>query len=102
MDITIVKLITGEEVLGEVESENETLIVLKNPVGVAVVRGQDGGPSVGFAPFPLHAEQKSGIPVKLQKAHIVYSYVPDEPFIQNYDQLFGTGLVLPNKKIITG
>ena len=60
MNVLALKLITGEEILGEIESESETEFVLVNPVGIAVIRGKDGQPSVGFAPFPIHAEQKTG------------------------------------------
>ena len=60
MEIKAFKLITGEDILGEVESESETEFVLENPVGIAVVRDpKTGQPNIGFAPFPLHAEQKS-------------------------------------------
>ena len=58
MDIIVLKLTSNEEVLAEIESQSDTQFVLKNPVGVAIVRGTTGQPSVGFAPFPLHAEQK--------------------------------------------
>jgi hypothetical protein len=103
MDIKIFKLITGEEVLGEVESKDETEIVVINPVGVAVVRGKDGQPNVGFAPFPLHAEQKTDATVCFSKKNIVYSYTPAEDFINNYKQIFGSGIVVPpQKQIITG
>ena len=103
MEITAFKLITGEDVLGEIESQSETEYVLVNPVGIAVVRGQNGQPSVGFAPFPLHAEQKTGATIALAKKNVVYSYVPAEDFRRNYDSIFGLGLVLPgDKKIITG
>lgn len=97
------KLITGEEILGEIESESETEFVLCNPVGIAIVRGKDGQPSVGFAPFPLHAEQKTGLTVALSKKNVVYSYTPAEDFINNYNQIFGSGIVLPpTKSLITG
>jgi hypothetical protein len=103
MEIKIFKLVTGEEVLGEVESRDETEIVVVNPVGVAVVRGKDGQPNVGFAPFPLHAEQKSGSTVCFAKKNIVYSYIPAEDFVNNYNQIFGSGIVVPpTKQIITG
>lgn len=101
MDIIALKLITGEEILGEIESESETEFVLVNPVGIAVVRGQDGTPNVGFAPFPIHAEQKRGSTIALVKKHIVYSYVPAEDFINNYNQIFGSGIIVPNKQLIT-
>jgi hypothetical protein len=103
MRILTLKLVTGEEVLGEIESESETEFVLVNAVGIAVVRGKDGQPNVGFAPFPIHAEQKSGAVVALNKKSVVYSYVPAQDFINNYNQIFGSGIVVPpTKSLITG
>jgi hypothetical protein len=102
MDIIVLKLTSNEEVLAEIESQSDTQFVLKNPVGVAIVRGTTGQPSVGFAPFPLHAEQKSNATIAIDKAHVVYSYVPAEDFISNYNQIFGSGIVMPSKQIITG
>jgi hypothetical protein len=98
MVIIVLKLITGEEVLGEVQAQNETEWILENPVGIAVVRGKDGQPNVGFAPFPIHAPQKAGSIVALAKKHVIYSYVPAEDFITNYNQIFGSGIVLPPTK----
>ena len=103
MEVLALKLITGEDLLGEIESESETEFVLVNPVGIAVVRGKDGQPSVGFAPFPIHAAQKIGATVALAKKNVVYSYVPAEDFITNYSSIFGSGIVLPpTKQLITG
>ena len=102
MDVIGLKLITGEDLLGEVESQSETEFVFVNPVGISIVRGPDGQPSVGFTPFPLHAEQKSGTTVSIKKKHVVYDYVPAEDFITNYNQIFGTGIITPPKQIITG
>ncbi len=97
------KLITGEDVLGEIESESETEFVIENPVGIAVVRGKDGTPNIGFSPFPIHGEQKSGNLIAIAKKNVVYSYTPAEDFISNYNQIFGSGIVLPpTKSLITG
>jgi hypothetical protein len=103
MYVIVVKLVTGEDVLGELDSESPKEFVLKNPVGVSIVRGPDGQPNVGFTPFPMHAEQKSGTTMALSKSHIVYDYVPAEDFITNYNQIFGTGIITPpEKKLIVG
>jgi alpha-D-ribose 1-methylphosphonate 5-triphosphate synthase subunit PhnG len=103
MNIIAMKLVTGEDVLGELESQSETEFVIVNPVGITVVRGKDGNPSIGFSPFPLHAEPKTGATVALAKRNVVYSYVPAEDFINNYEQIFGTGLIVPKQQsIITG
>ena len=51
MNILALKLVTGEEVIGELESQSESEFVLVNPVGIAVVRNkQTGEPQVGFSP----------------------------------------------------
>ena len=102
-EVHTLKLVTGEEVLGEVESQSETEIVICNPVGVAIVRGQNGQPNVGFAPFPLHAAEEKDRTIAFQLKHVLYSYVPAEDFINNYNQIYGSGIVLPTpKQIITG
>jgi hypothetical protein len=103
MEIIALKLVTGEDVLGEVESQSESEFVIVNPVGIAIVRDKNGNPNVGFAPFPIHAEQKTDATVVLAKKHVVYYYTPAEDFITNYNQIFGSGIVLPpEKKLITG
>ena len=102
MEVIALKLITGEDVLGELESRDEDSLVIVNPVGIAVVRGKDGQPSIGFSPFPLHAEPKTGNKFTFSKKHVVYNYVPAEDFINNYKQIFGAGIITPNKQIITG
>jgi len=100
--IKILKLITGEEVLGEIENETEHPYRIKNPVGVSIVRQPSGQPGVGFTPFPLHAPQSKNSTIDLPPTSVVYSYEPAQDFIDNYNQIFGSGIVLPNKQLITG
>ena len=103
MKVLALRLVTGEDLLGELESESETEFVLVNPVGITVVRGKDGQPNVGFSPFPLHSEQKTGTTIALVKKHVVYSYIPAEDFVKNYNQIFGSGIILPpTNQLITG
>lgn len=105
MKINVLKFINNEEVLAEIESEDETHFVITNPVSIAVVRGSDGRPNVGFAPWPLHADApdpNKNTTFSLAKKHILYYYEPAKDFIDNYNQIFGSGIVLPNKQIITG
>ena len=103
MKILAMKLITGEEILGEIESESETEFVIENPVGIAIVRDpKTGQPNVGFTPFPLHAEQKKGSTLAITKKNVIYSYVPAEDFVNNYNSIFGAGIVISKQQIITG
>lgn len=105
MEIIALKLVTGEEILGELESmviDKTEKFRIKNPVGISIVRGKDGQPNIGFSPFPLHSEQKTGTTVDIHRSHVVYSYEPAEDFKNNYDQIFGSGIILPPKQLITG
>jgi hypothetical protein len=102
MEIRILKLVTGEEIIGELITDGGKFRI-KNPVIVAVMRGKDGTPNVGFAPFPTYAEEVKDAILEFRLEHVVYSYVPAADFCKNYEQIFGLGLILPgDKKIITG
>jgi hypothetical protein len=104
--LLIFKLISGEEILGDLEEEsilsaNATIRII-NPVGISYVQGQDGRPNIGFVPFPLYAPKTKNMVFDIDKDKVVYSYVPAEDFVNNYNQLFGSGIVVPQKQIITG
>ena len=101
MNIVALKLVTGEEILGESFLKAGTFTI-KNPVGITFHRGADGKPAVGFAPFPIHAEQKVDATIDIDSQHVVYSYEPAQEYIDNYNQIFGAGIILPNKTLITG
>lgn len=103
MEVLALKLVTGEDLMGEIESQSDTEIVIVNPVGIVTVRGKDGQPSIGFSPFPIHSEQKADATIAFARKHIVYSYEPAEDFVRNYNQIFGSGIIVPpQKQLITG
>ena len=100
--IQILTLVTGEEVLGEI-TKTDKIFTVKNPVGVVAVRGKDGQPNIGFSPFPLHADPVKDLTIDFSVDSVVYSYTPAQDFIDNYNQIFGSGIVLPKpKEIILG
>jgi hypothetical protein len=94
MAIKVLKLITGEDVLGDAETTQGEWYVT-NPVAISIVRGKDGSPNVGLSPFPLHAPQTKDAKIAIPLTSVVYFYVPAEDFITNYNQVFGSGIVLP-------
>jgi len=103
MTIIALKLITGEDVMGNLETESETEYVLENPVSIAVLNGPNGQPGIGLGNFPMYADpvQKSkGATFTLAKKHVVYYYTPAQDFINNYNQVFGSGIVVPPQKSI--
>ena len=97
MNMLILKLSSGEDVLSEIESESETEYVLFNPVIIAVMPNNNGKPNVEFLTFPLHSEAQKGKTYCLQKKAVVYSYVPGERYVENYNKIFSE-IVIPEKQ----
>ena len=61
-NLMIVRLITGEEVLGEITIQDDKIIQIKNPVRIMVMPSKTDpkNPSVGFAPFMQWSDDKIG------------------------------------------
>jgi hypothetical protein len=101
-NIRVLKLVTGEDLLAEIESDELGYKII-NPVRIAVMPGSNGQPSVGFAPWPTHAEPEKDAEYIIARKHVVYEYTPAQEYINNYNQVFGSGIVVPpTKQIITG
>ena len=97
MNMLILKLSTGEDVLTEIESESETDYVFINPVLIAVLQNKDGKPNVEFLAFPLHSEPKKDKTICISKKCVVYSYEPGERYVENYNKLFSS-IITPAKQ----
>lgn len=103
INVLLLKLITGEEVLAEITNETTELdfeddeVVIKNPVRIVIMPGNDPkNPSIGFAPFALWSDQKEFV---IQKSHIITIMTPQTDFVNNYNQQFG-GIIVPNSNLI--
>lgn len=98
-NIKILRLSTGEEILGEVAEENSSSLKIKNPVRVIVVpsKADPNNPSVAFAPFIQWSDDKV---LTLNANHVITTATPITEFINQYNGMFG-GLVVPQTKIIT-
>jgi hypothetical protein len=100
--LLVIKLTNNEEILGEVLETGVGYRIL-NPIGIAVVRGQDGLRNIGFTPWPIYSDtEKKDRTVDIDRDSVLYSYEPAQDFIDNYNQMFGAGIIIPNKQLITG
>ena len=104
MNIKAIKLVTGEDVIGEASFTAQGQLMVKNPVKLRMVppQLQGGEPSLGFAPFPRFGLQKSDTVIMFEMLHVAYMYDPVEEISQNYNQIFGSGIITPTKQIIAG
>jgi hypothetical protein len=94
MSIKILKLITGEEIIGEVVVESEQFIELNNPLSIMLRPSQDGF-TFGFVPWCNLMDGNKRI--YLDK--VVTSGVASDDVKNTYNSMFG-GIVTPPKQLI--
>lgn len=98
-NVKIVRLLTGEDVLGEIVADDKEVVVLKNPVRIMVMPSKTDPkqPTVGFAPFCEWAVDKQ---VTLNKSLVLTLLTPVVEFVNQYNTTFGSGVVVPDSKLI--
>jgi hypothetical protein len=95
IDVKLFRIITGEEVIAEVVSDDSTSVVVKN--GLVVLPTNNG---VGFAPWAT-VISKDNPEITVSKSHIVYVAELQEEVAKKYNEMFGSKLITPSdKKII--
>lgn len=94
-NLKILRLVTGEEIMGEVTSDSGSAISIKSPVRIIVVpsKTDPNNPQVAFAPFMQWSDDKV---LTLNKNHVITTVTPIAEFVNQYNGMFG-GLVVPPK-----
>ncbi len=96
MNVKLIKMWTGEDVIADLVKETDDSIIIKNPI-VAVPSGQQG--QIGFASWsPLLAGKDTEIEVT--RRYVVYINDPQEDIVDQYKQMFGSIATPPSKKLI--
>ena len=98
--VLVVRLLSGDEVIGKV-FQTPTGITISKPVGIAMVQQKPGGdPSLAFVPFiPMSAEDK----IELSFTAVLFMYPPVAEVLNIYNQRFGSGIITaptPSLKLV--
>ena len=92
IDVKLIRISTGEEIIAEIVSETDDTITVQN--GLVVLPNPQG---VGFAPWAtVISKEEPEITVK--KTFIVYIAVVQEDVALKYNEMFGSKLVMPQSK----
>ena len=87
MRVKILKLVSGEEIIGDWDSDTLTI---SNPV-VMIPVSKD---QLGFQPWcPLSEEED----IKLKEKHIIAVLTPDTKLQNEFSRVYGSGLVVPEE-----
>ena len=93
MNVKLIRMWSGEDVIADIVEETTDSIVITDPI-VAVPSQQQG--QIAFAPWsPLLQKDK----LEVTKKYIVYIGDPQEEIIEQYNSMFGK-LSKPTKKLI--
>ena len=91
MAVMIVRLINGDELIGDCEV-NETGVRMKEPAQIHLgMNPQTGKINVGFLPYANLLKETS---IHLKADHIIYTGEPIQDAYNQYNTMFGSGLVV--------
>lgn len=97
MTVKALKLISGEELVGEVVFEGDGQVVLKNVLAILIQRDQSGNLGVGFVPFAPYVGRNASFEFDLEK--LIFAKEVDDQMKNQYNSIFG-GIVTPPKQLI--
>jgi hypothetical protein len=94
-DIFLLKLVTGEEIIGKTE-ESETMFFVKKPIQVFQFPDKESGKmKMGIGEFMPHVENTN---IMVLKTAIAVVAVPRDEMIQQYKEIT-SDIILPDSKI---
>ena len=92
IDVKLIRIVTGEEIIAEVLSETDDTITVQN--GLVVLPSAQG---VGFAPWAT-VISKDEPEITMKKTFVVYIAAVQDDVAQKYNEMFGSKLVTPSPK----
>ena len=94
MEIQLVHLVTGEEIIADVDYINDNLWVLHNPI----ILVPTGPTETRIFSFPHHGLTKQALEVLRQ--HIVFACTPNDLVVNAYNQHNGNIITAPADKLL--
>jgi hypothetical protein len=95
-NVKCVKLISGEDIIADVDESVQGLVVLKNPLLVMMIPNQNNQFGIGLAPFCPHAKDST---VPVMAGAVIAVFEPEIGMRNEYNTKFGTGVLIPNNKL---
>ena len=94
MNVKLIRVVTGEEIVAEVVSETDDTITVQNAL---VVLPTNNG--VGFAPWAT-VVSKDDPEITVSRNHLVYGAEVQEDVSSKYKEMFGNIITPAEKKLI--
>jgi len=93
--ISCYQLMNGQDLIGEVVSEDAIEVVMRNPAAIHLVPSQSGGSSFGIAlmPYAPYAEFNK---ITILKDKVSIKFEATVELRNNYNKMFGSGIEIAN------
>lgn len=90
MSVACLKLVTGEEIIGELIQGGENYYTLKNVAAIMMMPSGAGNQvSLGLMPFLPYSEETSFM---FSGDHVIVKHTPSTDLLNNYNRMFGSGI----------
>lgn len=96
--IKIMRTVAGEEIIGEVISETETTLRIKNPCQIGLIVNDRGQPSINMQRLLAFSPEPE---VDIRQQCLLYVTTVDTKIEMKYNEIFGN-IIVAQPKIITG
>ena len=98
MDVKLIRMITGEDLIAEIVDSGELGVQIKNPCIVILQAGESGRANISLTHWVPYADDKE---FNLQANHVVFMAEPAADMLANYKSAFGGLIVPPKPSIVT-
>jgi hypothetical protein len=95
MSVIVVRLVNGEELMGQLGDETDTTIQLSK-VAVIQMMPSQSGLNVGLFPFAPYSEDEK---FTFKKEHVVTTFTAGLEILNNYNQIYGSGIQIAGSKV---
>lgn len=89
MSAQILKLITGEELIGKVIAQDDLTVTIDNPANIHMAPTQDSRMQLYLIPYAPYAEKDQ---FTLKQKHVIMQYEPNIDLLNKYNHMFGSGI----------
>jgi len=96
-NIRCIKLISGEDVIADVNEDIDGLVILNKPLMIMMIPNQNNQFGIALAPFCPFAKDDM---VPIRAGAVISIFEPETGMLNEYNTRYGTGLVVPESKII--
>lgn len=96
-NVKCVKLISGEEIIADIDESFDGLVLLKKPLLIMMVPNQNNQFGIGLTPFCPYSKEDT---IPIRSGAIITVFEPETGMKNEYNTRFGTGIVVPESKII--